>query len=137
MTTAVTEITNEDAPPEALLTHLYGLTELDRSIFVELVELGERLPIDALAERVGRDRSTVYRAVNRLRDVDLVTRSRETIEGGGFRHVVQARDPEAVATDMEHTLNALYATFMPLTSEFEDLYADDVPEADARQAVAD
>ncbi len=135
--TSVTAITDEVGDPDEILTHLYGLTDLDRRVYHELLADGGAMGMEAIASRVDRDRSTVYRSVERLRDADVVTREREPVEGGGYRHVVRARDPEMVATEMENTLNALYAAFMPLTSEFEEQYSDPVVEAESNPAVAD
>ena len=109
---------------EGLLDTLHGLKELDRECFTVLVAAEGPMTVDELAEGVDRERSTVYRAVQRLLDAGLVSKEQVNYEQGGYYHVYQPVDAEAIAADMQRTLNDWYAKMGQLIAEFETKYED-------------
>ncbi|MFB6131399.1 MAG: helix-turn-helix domain-containing protein [Salinigranum sp.] len=121
---AVTDVVEGEYPPESVLTQLFDLTDLDRRVYLELVGRSSPADIDAIADAVDRERTTVYRSVERLRGQGVVTRRSESIPHGGARYLFSARDPDEVGRELLCRLNELYATLMPLTREFERRYGD-------------
>lgn len=113
-----------DLECEGLLECLYELNELDRECFRILSRAEEPLTIDALASRVGRERSTAYRSVQRLLDVGLVVKDQVNYEQGGYHHVYHIADPDRVAAEMQQQVNEWYAQIGYLIGRFRNKYAD-------------
>jgi predicted transcriptional regulator len=124
MPDAMTDLLRQEMACESLLDCFHGLSELDREVFRLLVAADDPLTVDEVADAVDRERTTAYRAVRRLREADLVTREQVNQEGGSYYHVFTPRDADAIADDMQRTLNDFYAKMGQLVGEFRDKYAD-------------
>ncbi len=68
---------------------VYGLSDFELLIYKKLVKQGP-LKADDLAPSVKKDRSTVYRALQKLVSSGLAFRETKTIERGGYFHVYTA-----------------------------------------------
>jgi predicted transcriptional regulator len=124
MPDAMTDLLRQEMECESLLDCFHGLSELDREVFRLLVAADNPLTVDEIADAVDRERTTAYRAVRRLREADLVTREQVNQEGGSYYHVFTPRDADAIADDMQRTLNDFYAKMGQLVGEFREKYAD-------------
>ena len=126
MPDSLAEYLRQDMECEGLLECLYGLKSLDRDCYLVLVETEEPLTVDAIAERVDRERSTVYRAVQRLLKAGVVQKDQINYDQGGYYHVYYPADPAEVTDRMQRKLNDWYAQMGTLIQEFENRYDDRV-----------
>jgi predicted transcriptional regulator len=126
------EYLRADMECEGLLECIHGLRDLDRECFGVVIESGEPLTIDEIAEKVDRERSTVYRAVQRLLQTGFVQKEQVNYDQGGYYHVFRPTDPEVVADEMQRMLNDWYAKMGQLIGEFRTKYdTHDQPSAAA------
>ena len=112
----------QDMVCEGLLECFHGLKQLDKQVFQELVRTDAALTIDEIADEVDRERSTAYRAVQRLLQAGFIQKEQVNYDQGGYYHVYRPTDPEQVADDMQRMLNDWYAKMGQLIQEFEDKY---------------
>jgi predicted transcriptional regulator len=124
----MSEQLQRDMQCEGLLECFHGLKNLDRECYRVLVETGDPLTIDEIADAVDRERSTAYRSVQRLLQTGFIQKEQINYDQGGYYHVYYPTDPEQVADDMQRMLNDWYAKMGQLIQEFEDKYrnVDDV-----------
>ena len=120
------ELLRREMECEALLECMHGLRTLDNRCFWILVESDEPLLVDDLSERVDRDRSTVYRAVQRLLEAGIVQQEQINYQGGGYCHVYRATDPDSIADGLQYLLNDWYATADRRIDEFRETYASPI-----------
>jgi predicted transcriptional regulator len=125
MTDSMSAMLRSDMQCEGLLACFHDLTGLDEEIFRVLHEHQRPLTVDEIADAVERERSTAYRAVQRLLDAGIVEQSQVNYEQGGYHHVYRPRDAEATAREMQRTLNDWYAKMGLLIDEFARTYADE------------
>jgi predicted transcriptional regulator len=118
----MTEQLQQDMACEGLLECFHGLKQLDRECFRALVEAGEPLTVDELAEAVDRERSTAYRSVQRLLQAGFIQKEQVNYDQGGYYHVYLPADTSQVADEMQRMLNDWYAKMGQLIQEFEDKY---------------
>ncbi len=118
------DMLRQDIECEGLLECFHGLKALDKRIFRSLVEADEPLTVDDLAERVDRERSTVYRSVQRLQQAGFVQKEQINYEDGGYYHVFFPMDADQVADEMQRMLNDWYAMMGQLIDEFRTKYED-------------
>jgi predicted transcriptional regulator len=118
----MSEQLQRDMVCEGLLECFHGLKQLDRQVFQRLVGAETPLTIDEIAEEVDRERSTAYRAVQRLLQAGFIQKEQVNYDQGGYYHVYRPTDPEKVADDMQRMLNDWYAKMGQLIQEFEDKY---------------
>jgi len=76
---------------------MYRLTDFEIAIYRKLVKQGA-LRADDLAPVLKKDRSTVYRALQKLVSSGLAYRDTKTIERGGYYHVYAAVSPDELKT---------------------------------------
>ncbi|GCF12609.1 transcriptional regulator [Haloarcula mannanilytica] len=117
---------SEEFECDYLLECFHDLTDLDRACFERLVETDEPVTVDELAEQVERERTTVYRSLQRLLDADLVVQEQVSGEGSGYHHVYDAADPDEVADQMQRELNDYYAMMGQLISDFRRKFGERV-----------
>ena len=122
MPDSMSEQLQRDMACEGLLECFHGLTQLDRRVFQELVRAEAPLTIDEIGDAVDRERSTAYRAVQRLLQAGFIQKEQVNYDQGGYYHVYRPTDPETVADDMQRMLNDWYAKMGQLIQEFEDKY---------------
>jgi predicted transcriptional regulator len=115
---------NQDMMCEGLLECFHGLKQLDRDCFERLVEAEEPLTVDEIASAVDRERSTAYRAVQRLLNAGLIQKEQVNYDQGGYYHVYRPTDPTKIADDMQRLLNDWYAKMGQLIQEFEQKYEE-------------
>ncbi|QKG93128.1 HTH domain-containing protein [Halorubrum sp. Atlit-8R] len=122
MPDSMSEQLQRDMECEGLLECFHGLKQLDKDCYQALVSADEALTIDEVAERVDRERSTAYRAVQRLLKAGFIQKEQINYEQGGYYHVYRPTDPSQIADDMQRMLNDWYAKMGQLIGEFEEKY---------------
>ena len=130
MPDSMSEQLQQDMKCEGLLECFHGLKQLDKDCFRALVEAEEALTVDEIAEAVERERSTAYRAVQRLLQTGFIQKEQINYDQGGYYHVYEPTDPSKIADDMQRMLNDWYAKMGQLIQEFENKYeqADTTPQ---------
>ena len=111
-----------DMECEGLLECFHGLKELDKECFRALVDAEEPSTVDEIAEAVDRERSTAYRAVQRLLQTGFIEKEQVNYDQGGYYHVYSPTDSSQIADDMQRILNDWYAKMGQLIQEFENKY---------------
>ena len=122
MPDSMSEQLRRDMECEGLLECFHGLKELDKECFRALVEAEDPLTVDEIAEAVDRERSTAYRAVQRLLQTGFIEKDQINYDQGGYYHVYSPTDPSQIADDMQRLLNDWYAKMGQLIQEFETKY---------------
>ena len=122
MPDSMSEQLQRDMECEGLLECFHGLKQLDKDCYQTLVSADSPLTIDEVAERVDRERSTAYRAVQRLLDAGFIQKEQINYDQGGYYHVYSPTDPSEIADDMQRMLNDWYAKMGQLIGEFETKY---------------
>jgi len=122
MPDSMSEQLRQDMQCEGLLECFHGLKELDKECFRALVEAEEPLTVDELADAVDRERSTAYRAVQRLLQTGFIEKDQINYDQGGYYHVYSPTDPAQIADEMQRMLNDWYAKMGQLIQEFENKY---------------
>jgi predicted transcriptional regulator len=122
MPDSMSEQLQQDMVCEGLLECFHGLKQLDRDVFQALVATDEPLTVDEVADAVDRERSTAYRAVQRLLQSGFIQKEQVNYDQGGYYHVYKPTDPDKIADDMQRMLNDWYAKMGQLIQEFETKY---------------
>jgi predicted transcriptional regulator len=122
MPDSMAEQLRQDMECEGLLECFHGLKELDKECFQALVGAEEALTVDEIAEAVDRERSTAYRAIQRLLQTGFIEKNQINYDQGGYYHVYSPSDPSQITDDMQRMLNDWYAKMGQLIQEFENKY---------------
>jgi predicted transcriptional regulator len=95
----------------------FSLAEFEVEVYYRLSQSGP-LRTDELASKMGKDRSTVYRALQKLMTCGMVYRETKSIERGGYFHVYEAIGKELLRERLDRCVNDWYANMQEVLSRF-------------------
>jgi predicted transcriptional regulator len=133
MTESISDDLRDEMDCLCLLESFHGLKQLDKTVFCILADSDEPLTVEEIGERVDRERSTAYRAVQRLRDAGYIDEEQVNYDQGGYYHVYYVGDPDEVADEMQRMLNDWYAQVGQLIDKFRRQYSENPPTVGVEQ----
>ena len=95
----------------------FSLNEFEVEVFNLLTDAGARRA-DDLAEMMGKDRSTVYRALQKLMTCGMCFRETKSIERGGYYHVYRAISRDEMRQKLEHCVDDWYERMQQVLAKF-------------------
>ena len=101
-----------------VLQCIFELNRLDSSIYKMLKEHGETRA-DDLAHKMKKERSTVYRSLQKLTSCGLCKKKTKTIESGGYYHLYSCNDSKQVRKEMESCIDEWYKQMKNTLKNFE------------------
>lgn len=122
MADSLLEYLQSDMECEGLLECVYGLRQLDRECFETLLDADGPMTVDAISEVVDRERSTVYRSVQRLLQAGFVQKEQVNYDDGGYYHQYHPTDPSEIAARMQRQVDDFYGKLDDLVETFRARY---------------
>jgi predicted transcriptional regulator len=95
----------------------FSLAEFEIEVYYQLSQSGP-LRADELAAKMGKDRSTVYRSLQKLMTCGMVYRETKSIERGGYFHLYRAIGKELLKERLERCVNDWYSHMQEVLSRF-------------------
>lgn len=111
-----------------ILQCLYGLNSLEITLFKLLLEHTEKVRVKDLAIAVGKNRSTVQRALSHLKELELVTREQDLPEAanenlkGGYCYKYGMQDAKVIEIHLKSRLALWTDRANQLISQVEDRF---------------
>ena len=102
-----------------LLSCFLDLNELEVRIFYSLLDQG-RATLDDIAESVSRDRSTVFRNLQKLVSLGLISKEMSSLEKGGRISVFVPSDIPTIKEIVSQRIDSLKRSMDSFLNEFED-----------------
>lgn len=97
----------------------FSLNEFEVEVFNRLTEAGAKRA-DDLADIICKDRSTVYRALQKLMTCGMCFRETKSIERGGYYHVYQAISGDELKHKLEQCVEDWHGRMQQVLAKFED-----------------
>jgi predicted transcriptional regulator len=79
----------------------FSLNDFEIDVFKAASKYGP-LRADDLADKMGKERSTVYRALQKLMSCGMCFRETKSLDKGGYYHVYSAVSKDVLKMKMEH-----------------------------------
>lgn len=102
-----------------LLRCMYNLADMDMEALRLMLSEGP-FKAEVLAERLGRDRSTVYRSLQKLVSCQVVTKETRSLDRGGYYHVYAAVPKDLLRERMERCVDEWHSRVTTLLERFEE-----------------
>jgi predicted transcriptional regulator len=102
-----------------LLRCMYNLSDMDMEA-LRLLLAGGPFKAEDLAERLGRDRSTVYRSLQKMVSCQVISKETRSLERGGYYHVYAAVPREVLKERLEHCIHEWHSRVTKLLDRFEE-----------------
>lgn len=101
-----------------LLQCAFTLSDFEIEIYQKLEETGP-VRTDELATVMGKDRSTVYRSLQKLMSCGMVHRETKNLKKGGYYHSYSAVKREVLKSRLEQCINDWYQRMRMELERFE------------------
>lgn len=90
-----------------VIQSIFDLNELDIKIYKLLQEKKEVRP-QSLTKKLKKERSTVYRSLQKLSYAGLCTKETRTIDSGGYYYVYISKKPTDIQENLEKCVDEWY-----------------------------
>ena len=96
----------------------YSLNGFEVEVYERLLETG---PVNAneLADLMGRDRSTVYRALQKMLSCGMMLRETQSIPRGGYYHVYRAISRRELKEKLQECVDSWYRKMKIALEQFD------------------
>lgn len=102
-----------------LLMYLFSLSSLDIQILLILMKNKKATTTEELAKKLKRDKSNIFRSVQKLVNLGLCSKENRTIDEGGYYYVYSAVDTKTFKMETEKKIKELQEGFDRIISKFE------------------
>lgn len=110
--------TNKNICCDDVIQCIFDLSKQDTTIYKKLKQTGE-IRADDLAKKLKKDRSTIYRSLQKLTCSGLITKNTKTIASGGYYHTYQCNDIKEVKEKLEQCINNWHTKMKDTIKELE------------------
>ena len=118
-TTSIASITRMNATLKDLIMSLYDLSPLEFDLLFALIAREKATSLDVLSKEVNRDKTTVFRCLQKLMNLRICEKDTKTLKEGGWYHVYTAIDVAAFKMETEKRVKEIKESFDGLLSKFE------------------
>lgn len=103
---------------DIIIKNVYELNSLDIKVFKKLRELKESRA-DLLAKEMKKERSTIYRSLQRLTLCKLCNKTKKKIDKGGYFHSYTSNESKKLREEIESCIDQWYESMKNTLKEFE------------------
>jgi predicted transcriptional regulator len=117
----VAALTRVNSTVKDLFVYLYNLSPLEMDLLL-LLMLNNKNPmtLEQVTNEVDRDKSTIFRSLQKLVSLGIVTKETRTVKEGGAYHVYSAIDIETFKSETERRVKDLEKSFHRILKKFEE-----------------
>src|SRR3989441_12952605 len=112
-------ITRINSTVKDLFIYMYDLSPLELDLLFILIKNKKSMTLEELAKKVDRDKSTVFRSLQKLVDLGICNKETKTLKEGGYYHAYSGIDIESFKLETEKR-SELEDSFHRLLKKFEE-----------------
>src|ERR687892_1210787 len=116
----LSSLTRMNSTVKDLFIYIYDLSPLEMDLLFLLIKKKKEATLDEITNMADRDKSTVFRSLQKLVGLGIVTKETKTIKEGGYYHVYSAIDVKTFKLETEKRVKELKASFHRILRKFED-----------------
>jgi predicted transcriptional regulator len=113
-------LTRVNSTIKDLFIYLYDLSPLELDLIFLLIKNKNPLTLEELSKRADRDKSTIFRSLQKLVSLGICIKETRTVKEGGYYHVYSAIDMEAFRLETEKRVKELEHSIHRLLRKFEE-----------------
>jgi len=112
-------LTRINSTVKELFIYLYDLSPLELDLLFIMIKEAKPLTLEELSNKADRDKSTIFRSVQKLVSAGICIKETKTIREGGYYHVYSAVDMETFKAETQARVNDLQKSLDRLMKKFE------------------
>ena len=103
----------------------FSLNDFEVEVFLSAFKYGP-MRADELADRMGVERSKVYRALQKLLSCGMCIRETKSLEKGGYYHVYSTIDRDVLRSKMERCIGEWNERMRDAMARFDERSSNDI-----------
>ena len=120
----ISALTRMNSTVRDLFIYLYNLSPLELDILLTLITKSNNdnkkyMTLEELTNELDRDKSTIFRSLQKLVSLGICIKETKTIKEGGLYHVYSAIDIETFKLETEKRVRELEKSFHRILRKFE------------------
>src|SRR5215204_7736149 len=117
---SVSSITRMSATVKDLFVYLYDLSPFELELLLILNRVNKPLTLDEISKEADRDRTTVFRSLQKLVKAGICNKETKTMKDGGYYHLYSAIDLETFKLETQKRVNELKEGLDRILKKFEE-----------------
>jgi predicted transcriptional regulator len=113
-------LTRMNSTVKDLFIYIYDLSPLELDLLFLLIKRKKPATLEEIAKAADRDKSTIFRSLQKLVGLGIVIKETKTIKEGGYYHVYLAIDIKTFKLETEKRVKELEDSFHRILKKFED-----------------
>jgi len=105
---------------EDVLKCVFDLNKLDIKIY-KILKKNREVRADSIAKKIGKDRSTIYRSLQKLTCCGICLKKTKKIDSGGYYHVYITNDIDFTKKKLEKCIDDWYYQMKETLKHFEEI----------------
>ena len=115
----LSSITRMSATVKDLFTYLYDLTPMELDVLLILNRINKPLTLDEISQESDRDRTTVFRSLQKLVRAGICNKETKTMKDGGYYHVYSPIEIETFKLETQKRVDELKEGLDRILKKFE------------------
>jgi predicted transcriptional regulator len=115
----ISTLTRMNSTLKDLFLYIYDLSTLETDLLITLVKGRKTMTLEQLAKQADRDKSTVFRSLQKLVTLGIISKETRTLKEGGYYHVYSAIPIEIFKLETEKKIKELEQSFKRILKGFE------------------
>ena len=116
----ISTLTRMNSTLKDLFLYIYDLSTLETDLLITLVKGRKTMTLEQLAKQADRDKSTVFRSLQKLVTLGIISKETRTLKEGGYSHIYRAIPIEMFKLETEKRVKELEASLNRLMKKFEN-----------------
>ncbi len=117
---SLSSITRLSATVKDLFTYLYDLSPLELDLLLILNRINKPVTLDEISQEADRDRTTVFRSLQKLVKAGICNKETKTLKEGGYYHLYSPISIETFKMETQKRANELKDGLDRILKKFED-----------------
>lgn len=116
----INSLTRLNSSGKDLLAYLYDLSSLDLQLLTFLLQAKQPLTLEKLADKTDRDKSTVFRSVQKMVSFGLCIKEARNLKEGGYYHVYSAADTGTIKKNAMQRIEDIRSSLDNILKKFDE-----------------
>jgi predicted transcriptional regulator len=116
----ISTLTRMNSTLKDLFLYIYDLSTLETDLLITLVKGRKTVTLEQLAKQADRDKSTVFRSLQKLVTIGIISKETRTLKEGGYSHIYRAIPIEMFKLETEKRVKELETSLNRLMKKFEN-----------------
>jgi predicted transcriptional regulator len=115
----ISALTRMNSTLKDLFLYIYDLSPLEMDLLIILIKNKEAMTLEELAKEVDRDKSTVFRSLQKMVGLGIISKETKTIKEGGHYHVYSSIPIDVFKIETEKKVKELEQGLHRILKKFE------------------